>query len=31
VTVWGHYFVIIYELFRLRKEQPKVPTHATNS
>jgi len=26
VTVWGHYFVIVYELFRLRKEQP----HATN-
>jgi hypothetical protein len=22
-TVWGHYFVIIYELFRLRKEEPK--------
>lgn len=26
-TVWGHYIVIVYELFRLRKEQP----HATNS
>lgn len=24
VTVWGHYIVIIFELFRLRKEQPKV-------
>lgn len=23
-TVWGHYIVIIYELFRLRKEEPKV-------
>lgn len=22
VTVWGHYIVIIFELFRLRKEQP---------
>ena len=22
-AVWGHYIVIIYELFRLRKEQPK--------
>ena len=22
VTVWGHYIVIIYELFRLRKEEP---------
>jgi hypothetical protein len=22
-AVWGHYFVIVYELFRLRKEQPK--------
>jgi hypothetical protein len=22
VTVWGHYVVIIYELFRLRKEEP---------
>lgn len=26
LAVWGHYIVIIYELFRLRKEQP----HATN-
>jgi hypothetical protein len=23
-TVWGHYIVIIYELFRLRKEEPHV-------
>ncbi len=26
LAVWGHYIVIVYELFRLRKEQP----HATN-
>lgn len=25
-TVWGHYIVIIYELIRLRKEEPKVVT-----
>lgn len=31
VTVWGHYIIIIYELFRLRKEQPHVPVDATNS
>lgn len=31
VTVWGHYIVIVYELFRLRKEQPHAPTNATNS
>lgn len=30
VAVWGHYIVIIYELFRLRKEQPHPPTDATN-
>lgn len=30
-TVWGHYIVIIYELFRLRKEEPKPAAHATNS
>jgi hypothetical protein len=30
VAVWGHYIVIIYELFRLRKEQPHSPTDATN-
>jgi hypothetical protein len=29
-TVWGHYVVIIYELFRLRKEEPHQPTNATN-
>jgi hypothetical protein len=23
-AVWGHYIVIVYELFRLRKEQPAV-------
>ncbi len=30
-AVWGHYIVIIYELFRLRKEQPNLPTDATKS
>jgi hypothetical protein len=31
-TVWGHYIVIIYELFRLRKEEPHpLPTDATNT
>ncbi len=25
-VVWGHYIVIVYELFRLRKEQPKTNT-----
>lgn len=29
-AVWGHYLVIIYELFRLRKEQPHIPTDATS-
>lgn len=29
-AVWGHYIVIVYELFRLRKEQPAV-TDATQS
>lgn len=29
-TVWGHYIVIIYELFRLRKEEPHQPTTLTN-
>jgi hypothetical protein len=28
-TVWGHYIVIIYELFRLRKEEPHPPKDAT--
>lgn len=31
VAVWGHYIVIVYELFRLRKEQPVLPDNATNS
>lgn len=31
VAVWGHYIVIVYELFRLRKEQPVLPGNATNS
>lgn len=30
VTVWGHYIVIVFELFRLRKEQPALPHQATN-
>ncbi|MBI5373466.1 MAG: hypothetical protein HZA79_15690 [Sphingobacteriales bacterium] len=28
-VVWGHYIVIIYELFRLRKEEPHESTNAT--
>jgi hypothetical protein len=31
VVVWGHFLVIVYELFRLRKEQPHTTTNATNS
>ena len=31
VVVWGHFIFIVYELFRLRKEQPHAPTNATNS
>ncbi|MGB3008443.1 MAG: hypothetical protein WBC06_18145 [Chitinophagaceae bacterium] len=30
IVVWGHYAVIVFELIRLRKEQPPVPTNATN-
>ncbi|MBI3139616.1 MAG: hypothetical protein HYZ15_13650 [Sphingobacteriales bacterium] len=30
-AVWGHYIVIIYELFRLRKEEPHNPDNATIS
>lgn len=30
-AVWGHYIVIVYELFRLRKEEPIVKTDATKS
>lgn len=29
-TVWGHYIVIVYELFRLRKEEPHNTAGATN-
>jgi hypothetical protein len=29
-AVWGHYIVIIYELFRLRKEEPHDLSKATN-
>lgn len=31
LAVWGHYVVIVYELFRLRKEQPTAANDATNS
>jgi hypothetical protein len=31
ITVWGHYIVIIFELFRLRKEEPHSPTTVYNS
>lgn len=30
-AVWGHYIVIIYELFRLRKEEPHPPVDASNA
>lgn len=30
VAVWGHYIVIVYELFRLRKEQPHAPAEIKN-
>lgn len=30
-TVWGHYVVIIFELFRLRKEEPQPPAAVTES
>lgn len=30
-AVWGHYIVIVYELFRLRKEEPIAKTDATKS
>lgn len=30
-AVWGHYIVIIYELFRLRKEEPHPPVNASNT
>lgn len=30
LAVWGHYAVIVLELFRLRKEQPTLPKHATH-
>jgi len=29
LVVWGHYVVIVYELFRLKKEQPKEAADAT--
>ncbi len=30
ITVWGHYIVIIFELFRLRKEEPHPATGAVS-
>ncbi len=29
-TVWGHYFVIVFELLRLRKEEPHEPNNPIN-
>ena len=31
VIVWGHFLVIVYELFRLRKEEPHQPNPITNT
>ena len=31
IVVWGHYVVIVYELFRLRKEEPHPPANIINS
>ena len=31
LIVWGHYVVIVYELFRLRKEEPHPPANIINS
>lgn len=31
LAVWGHYIVIVYQLFSLRNEQPHAPTNATNN
>ena len=31
VVVWGHFFVIVYQLWRLRKEEPHGPTTIINS
>ncbi|MBP6286008.1 MAG: hypothetical protein KA409_03750 [Ferruginibacter sp.] len=30
VVVWGHFIVIVYELFRLRKEEPELEKPVTN-
>ena len=30
VVVWGHYIVIVFQLFRLRKEEPQDLSNATN-
>jgi hypothetical protein len=31
VIVWGHFIVIVYQLFRLRKEEPHLPNLTTNT
>lgn len=31
IIVWGHYIVIVYELFRLRKEEPHPPANLINT
>ena len=31
IVVWGHYVVIVYELFRLRKEEPHPPANIIKS
>ena len=31
VVVWGHFFVIVYELFRLRKEEPHLEETLTGT
>ena len=31
LIVWGHYVVIVYELFRLRKEEPHPPANSMNA
>jgi hypothetical protein len=30
-VVWGHYIVIVYQLIKLRKEEPHSPTTTINS
>ncbi|MGF2413964.1 hypothetical protein [Ferruginibacter sp.] len=31
IVVWGHYIVIVYQLVKLRKEEPHAPTTVINS